>query len=77
MIMAKMLTLPPRSRGVRQTAQPALLGSRSLGNDALKKRVMVLAVVLVALAVAGCGKKGQPSPPPGVPNTYPQNYPAQ
>jgi predicted small lipoprotein YifL len=44
------------------------------GNDGWKK---VLAVVLVALAVAGCGKKGQPSPPPGVPNTYPQNYPAQ
>jgi predicted small lipoprotein YifL len=77
MIMAKMLTSPPRKQGVGQTAQPALLDSCSHGNDALKKRVMVLAVVLVALAVAGCGKKGQPSPPPGVPNTYPQNYPAQ
>jgi predicted small lipoprotein YifL len=33
--------------------------------------------LLVVLALAGCGKKGLPGPPPGVPNTYPQNYPAQ
>jgi len=33
-------------------------------------------LVVASLALAGCGKKGPPQPPPGVPNTYPQNYPA-
>ena len=33
------------------------------------------AVLLVALMLTGCGKKGYPSPPPGEPNTYPQPYP--
>jgi predicted small lipoprotein YifL len=37
----------------------------------------IAAAALVALALAGCGKKGPPGPPPGVPNTYPTNYPAQ
>ena len=37
----------------------------------------VLAVALIALALAACGKKGPPQPPPGVPNTYPQQYPSQ
>ncbi|HWE74296.1 MAG TPA: lipoprotein [Stellaceae bacterium] len=35
------------------------------------------ALVFIAVALAGCGKKGPPSPPPGVPSTYPQNYPQQ
>jgi predicted small lipoprotein YifL len=37
----------------------------------------VIAAALVALALAGCGKKAPPQPPPGVPNTYPQYYPQQ
>ena len=36
-----------------------------------------LALLLVALALAACGKKGAPQPPRGVPNTYPQQYPKQ
>jgi predicted small lipoprotein YifL len=32
-------------------------------------------VLLVALMLTGCGKKGIPAPPPGEPNTYPQPYP--
>jgi predicted small lipoprotein YifL len=31
--------------------------------------------LVLALTLAGCGKKGSPQPPPGVPNTYPQPYP--
>jgi predicted small lipoprotein YifL len=34
-------------------------------------------MLIACLALAGCGKKGPPAPPAGVPNTYPQNYPAQ
>ena len=37
----------------------------------------IAAVALIVLALASCGKKGPPQPPPGVPNTYPQHYPAQ
>ena len=36
-----------------------------------------LSIEAIPLALTGCGKKGAPQPPPGVPNTYPQNYPAQ
>ena len=36
---------------------------------------LALLVLLCAFALAGCGKKGPPEPPPGVPNTYPQPYP--
>jgi predicted small lipoprotein YifL len=36
-----------------------------------------LAVLLIALALAGCGKKGNPQPPPDVPNTYPRTYPSE
>lgn len=37
----------------------------------------IVAALLVALALAGCGKKAPPGPPPGVPNTFPQQYPQQ
>ncbi|HLI23060.1 MAG TPA: lipoprotein [Stellaceae bacterium] len=38
----------------------------------------MLAVALIALALAGCGKKGPPQPPPGSTVTYPQQtYPQQ
>ncbi|MDX2101979.1 MAG: hypothetical protein EAZ99_17180 [Alphaproteobacteria bacterium] len=34
------------------------------------------ALLLAALAaLAGCGRKGDPEPPPGRPSTFPQSYP--
>jgi predicted small lipoprotein YifL len=41
------------------------------------RRGFVLVAMLCALALAGCGKKGAPTPPPGVPDTYPQPYPRE
>jgi predicted small lipoprotein YifL len=34
-------------------------------------------VLMVTAMLAGCGKKGNPEPPPGEPNTYPRTYPVQ
>jgi predicted small lipoprotein YifL len=56
------------------------MDSRFRGNDEKKQiRVLVpiIAMLLVAVTLAGCGKKGAPQPPPGVPDTYPQNYPKE
>jgi predicted small lipoprotein YifL len=35
------------------------------------------AMLAVAVALSGCGRKGPPQPPPGVPKTYPQPYPRE
>jgi predicted small lipoprotein YifL len=45
---------------------------------ACRAQIAGLVLVLICSAVlAGCGKKGNPEPPPGKPNTYPRTYPAQ
>ncbi|HLY45682.1 MAG TPA: lipoprotein [Stellaceae bacterium] len=36
-----------------------------------------LVLLVVVLALAGCGKKGAPQPPPGTPDTYPRTYPSE
>lgn len=36
-----------------------------------------LLVVMFSLALAGCGKRNAPQPPPDVPNTYPRPYPSE
>ena len=45
--------------------------------DLLRALKPSLILLLVALAVAGCGKKGNPQPPPDEPNTYPRTYPSE
>jgi hypothetical protein len=35
----------------------------------------IVAVLLVALALAGCGRKANPQPPADQPVTYPRDYP--
>ena len=53
-------------------------GARLKGR-AVPVRVVVgrlLILLVVALALAGCGKKGAPQPPSDEPNTYPRVYPS-
>jgi len=52
----------------------ARLEGRTVPVRAAIGRVMILLVV--ALALAGCGKKGAPQPPPDEPNTFPRVYPS-
>jgi predicted small lipoprotein YifL len=40
------------------------------------KIARVFVLCLIVLALAGCGKKGAPQPPPDEPNTYPRVYPS-
>ena len=44
-------------------------------NSAHRTVKRIAAVVLIALALAACGKKGTPQPPADEPNTYPRTYP--
>jgi predicted small lipoprotein YifL len=38
--------------------------------------IRIAMVAVVAVLLAGCGKKGNPQPPPGEPSTYPKQYPS-
>ena len=38
--------------------------------------IRVAMVAVVAVLLAGCGKKGNPQPPAGQPSTYPRQYPS-
>jgi hypothetical protein len=50
-----------------------MAGIRTVGLVATRIGV----VLVVALMLLGCGRKGNPQPPPGEPVTYPRTYPAQ
>ncbi len=41
-----------------------------------RRAFTVFALLLIAVALVGCGKKGLPQPPPDEPNTYPRTYPS-
>jgi hypothetical protein len=58
---------PPPSRG-----RVGLFARRFAVPHALS---CVALLMLLGLTLSGCGKKGEPQPPPGVPNTYPKIYP--
>ena len=40
-------------------------------------RARILALLLVLVALGGCGKKGPPHPPPGEPDNFSRSYPNQ
>jgi hypothetical protein len=58
----------PGSR--RWTARTGTLRSR-------RGLAAALVVLVIALPLAACGKKGAPQPPPGEPDTYPRVYPRE
>jgi predicted small lipoprotein YifL len=55
-------------------SQDPLASHRRLSGRRSPVAQIVLALMVAAM-LAGCGKKGSPTPPPGEPNTYPTVYP--
>lgn len=53
--------------------------SRASGGTPSRRRrgatVRIIVVLLVAVMLAGCGRKANPAPPPDKPSTYPRAYP--
>jgi predicted small lipoprotein YifL len=49
--------------------------SRPAGRKRLGTAATIVAMLMAAAVLAGCGKKGTPQPPADEPNTYPQPYP--
>jgi predicted small lipoprotein YifL len=72
----------PPQRGEPGTHIPdaGVPGSRARGRwprPGMTERLTAIVLLLaVTLALAGCGKKGLPQPPPDEPNTYPRVYPS-
>ncbi|MBI4184868.1 MAG: hypothetical protein HY521_12825 [Proteobacteria bacterium] len=50
---------------------------RNLRGRRLARAVAVVLFAAALTALAACGKKGPPEPPPGEPITYPRTYPAR
>ncbi len=53
--------------------KPLLSGQRL----ACRRPRSLVACLVLLLALGACGKKGNPEPPPGEPNTYPRVYPSE
>jgi len=53
--------------------------NRSTEKERARRRATIATritvVLMAAVLLAGCGKKGNPQPPAGEPVTYPQSYP--
>jgi predicted small lipoprotein YifL len=43
----------------------------------MSKAARFLALALIVLSIAACGKKGAPRPPADEPDVYPRHYPTQ
>jgi predicted small lipoprotein YifL len=58
------------------TAFAGVTGKALAAEGRVTRRAALLLLGLT-LPLAACGKKGDPIPPPGEPNTYPRTYPRE
>ncbi len=63
------------AKRVRATRPAIFLSSLEMPRTAAGRAL--LALVLLAPGLTGCGKKDAPVPPPGAPVTYPRPYPRE
>lgn len=63
--MRRCVLKPPPGRGERTTGARFVRAGRTV------------MLIMLALALADCGKKGPPQPPPNVPHVYPRSYPRE
>ena len=69
------LWAPPKSHVILRSPRSGRLEGRTVRSlRSLIGRLVIL--LLVAVMLSGCGKKGVPQPPPDVPNTFPRTYPS-
>jgi len=52
-------------------------GSQSGGRRVRVFSGLVLCALVLSLALAGCGKRNAPEPPPDAPGTFPRPYPSE
>jgi hypothetical protein len=63
----------PRACPVGLRAVPGIARNAG-GTPAIR---IILCALVLAMALAACGKRNAPEPPPGVPDTYPRPYPSE
>jgi len=81
------LTPPLSPQTGRGRREPFALRERGEGGARVSGRVrgrcdqsvgaVIFLAFVLSLALAGCGKRNAPQPPPDVPNTYPRPYPSE
>jgi len=64
---------PPHKRGPRGSEHGA---GRPWTPACAGATMQITVAILLSLALAGCGKRNDPVPPPDVPITYPRPYPS-
>jgi hypothetical protein len=70
----------PRKRGEGERASSPSPRLRGEGGARVSGRVRGFAITLLCVfivALAGCGKRNVPTPPPDAPDTYPRPYPSE
>ena len=66
-----------KSRHCEERSDEAISMRNEVESRRMRPSCLALLVIcFIALALAGCGKKGNPQAPPGEPDTYPRTYPS-
>jgi Prokaryotic lipoprotein-attachment site len=78
------LAFEPLSRTAGEGAERSEAGEgktrfsgRVRGQCTQDRRTLIASFLMLTLALAGCGKRGPPEPPPDEPVTYPRPYPSE
>jgi hypothetical protein len=86
-VNGRLLTPTLSSQAGGGTSKPLAPREREEGGARVSRRVrggldlnfggFAMMLLVLSLALAGCGKRNAPIPPPDEPNTYPRPYPSE